>query len=123
MTNSVLESIEDGTYFMRMGTSELSNAQSGTRRKVLKAFKHPEYKSVPYFDAAIYQSDIDIEFTKWVMPICLPMRPIDDDDAFAGKYRRIGKTPRPLLYLELEYSSRKMQKNILCYLVKSQIQL
>ena len=39
------------------------------------------------------------------------------------KYRRIAKTPRPLLYLELEYSSRKMQKNILCYLVKSQIQL
>ena len=86
MTNSVLESIEDGTYLMRMGTSELSNAQSGTRRKVLKAFKHPKYKSVPYFDAAIYQSDIDIEFTKWVMPICLPMRPLDDDDAFAGKY-------------------------------------
>ena len=25
-------------------------------------------------------------------------------------YHRIAKTPRPLLYLELEYSSRKMQK-------------
>ena len=34
------------------------------------------------------------------------------------KYRRIAKTPRPLLYLEFEYNSRKIAKNILCYLVK-----
>ena len=86
MTNRVLEAIEDGNYFMRLGTTVLSNAQSGTKRKVVKAFKHPKYKSVPYFDAAIYLSDVNIEFTKWVMPICLPMRPIDDEDAFAGKY-------------------------------------
>ena len=33
-------------------------------------------------------------------------------------YRRIAKTPRPLLYLEFEYNSRKIAKNILCYLVK-----
>ena len=46
---------------------------------------------MPYFDVAIYLSDVNIEFTKWVMPICLPMRPIDDEDAFAGKYTKLGK--------------------------------
>ena len=86
MINRVLESIEDGNYFMRLGTTVLSNAQSGTKRKVAKAFKHPKYRSVPYFDAAIYLSDVNIEFTKWVRPICLPMRPIDDENAFAGMY-------------------------------------
>ena len=34
-------------------------------------------------------------------------------------YRRIAKTSRPLLYLELKNNSRKYAKNILCYLVKS----
>ena len=37
---------------------------------------------------------------------------------FRSMYRRIAKTPRPLLYLEFEYKSRKIAKNILCYLVK-----
>ena len=38
-------------------------------------------------------------------------------------YRRIAKTPRPLLYLEFEYNSRKIAKNILCYLVKLEYNL
>ena len=33
-------------------------------------------------------------------------------------YRRIAKTPRHLLYLEFEYNSRKIAKDILCYLIK-----
>ena len=37
---------------------------------------------------------------------------------FVYTYRRIAKTPRPLLYLEFEYNLRKIAKNILCYLVK-----
>ena len=76
---------------MRLGTSELTNAQSGTKRKVVKAFKHSKYRSSPYFDAAIVLSDVNIEFTKWVMPICLPMNPIDDEDSFAGKYNELTK--------------------------------
>ena len=91
VTKGVLESINTGNYYMRLGTSELSNAKSGTIRKVVKAYTHPKYTGVPYFDAAIYLSDVNIEFTKWVMPICLPMRPIDDEDAFAGKYTKLGK--------------------------------
>ena len=79
-----MESIKDGNYFMRLGTSDLTNVQSGTKRKVIEAFKHSKYRSAPYFDAAIIQSDINIEFTKWVRPICLPMSPIDDEDYFAG---------------------------------------
>ena len=38
-------------------------------------------------------------------------------------YRRIAKTPRPLLYLEFEYNLRKIAKNILCYLVKLEYNL
>ena len=69
---------------MRLGTSDLANVKSGTKRKVIEAFKHSKYRSAPYFDAAIIQSDVNIEFTKWVRPICLPMCPIDDEDYFAG---------------------------------------
>ena len=38
-------------------------------------------------------------------------------------YRIIAETPRPLLYLEFEYNSRKIAKNILCYLVKLEYNL
>ena len=86
MIPRVVKSIFDEKYYMRIGTSELSNAQSGIRRKVLEAYKHPDHVGVPYFDVAIYLSDVNIEFTKWIRPICLPMRPIDDENAFAGMY-------------------------------------
>ena len=38
-------------------------------------------------------------------------------------YRIIAETPRPLLYREFEYNSRKIAKNILCYLVKLEYNL
>ena len=72
---------------MRLGTSELLNVQSGIQRKVIEAITHPKYKAGrSYFDVGIAKSDEVIEFTARVMPICLPMRPIDDADAFAGMY-------------------------------------
>ena len=84
VTKGVLESINTGNYYMRLGTSELSNVRDGAIRRVVKAYKHPLYRGVPYFDAAIYKADVDIEFTKWIRPICLPMRPVDDENALAG---------------------------------------
>ena len=86
MISRVWDAINAGTYYMRLGTSELSNVRAGTIRNVVTAYVHPKYEGVPYFDAAIYLSDVNIEFTKWVRPICLPMRPIDDENAFAGMY-------------------------------------
>ena len=83
---SVQNAINAGSYFMRLGTSELSNVRDGAIRRVVKAYKHPLYRGVPYFDAAIYEADVDIEFTRWIRPICLPMRPVDDENALAGMY-------------------------------------
>ena len=82
----VQNAINTGSYFMRLGTSLLSNVREGTIRKVVNAYTHPKYRGVPYFDAAIYEADVDIEFTKWIRPICLPMRPVDDENALAGMY-------------------------------------
>ena len=52
-----------------------------------------------------------------------PSNNADCGGSTKGKYRRIAKTPRPLLYLEFEYNSRKIAKNILCYLVKLEYNL
>ena len=82
----VQNAINTGSYFMRLGTSLLSNVREGTIRKVVNAYTHPKYRGVPYFDAAIYEADVDIEFTKSIRPICLPMRPVDDENALAGMY-------------------------------------
>ena len=86
MVPRVQTAINAGSYFIRLGTSELSNVREGAIRKVVNAYTHPKYQGVPYFDAAIYEADVDIEFTKLIRPICLPMRPVDDENALAGMY-------------------------------------
>ena len=70
---------------MRLGVSDLKDETAGVRRKVVKSFTHPKYVSPPYFDVGVAEADEVIEFVNKVRPICLPMRPIDDYDAFVGK--------------------------------------
>ena len=71
---------------MRLGTSKLWAARSGIQRKVVETKIHPKYSyGRSYYDVGIAIADAIIEFTDKIMPICLPMRPIDDADAFAGK--------------------------------------
>ena len=83
--SAVQRSIKAGTYFMRLGVSDLEDETAGVRRKVVKSFTHPKYVSPPYFDVGVAEADEVIEFVNKVRPICLPMRPIDDYDAFVGK--------------------------------------
>ena len=53
-------------------------------RKVVKHFQHPKYRAPrAYYDAAIAVVDRVIEFTDYVRPVCLPMTPVDDEDAAA----------------------------------------
>ena len=70
---------------MRLGVSDLEDETAGVTRKVVKSFTHPKYVSPPYFDVGVAEADEVIEFVNKVRPICLPMRPIDDYDAFVGK--------------------------------------
>ena len=40
-------------------------------------------QGIAYYDAAIAIADRIVEYTEYVRPICLPMTPVDDEDAFA----------------------------------------
>ena len=71
---------------MRFGTADLWNTNVGTSRIISKLYKHPLYTpGKAYFDVGVVEAQKILEFTNYVMPICLPMRPIDDEDALEGK--------------------------------------
>ena len=58
--------------------------EGAIQRKVLSWSQHPKYISGrAYYDAAVAVADQLIEYTEYVRPVCLPMTPVDDDDAFA----------------------------------------
>ena len=58
--------------------------EGAIQRKVLSWSQHPKYVSGrAYYDAAVAVADQLIEYTEYVRPVCLPMTPVDDDDAFA----------------------------------------
>ena len=73
---------------MRFGTADLWNTNVGTSRIISKVYKHPLYTpGRAYFDVGVVEAQKILEFTNYVMPICLPMRPIDDEDALEGKIK------------------------------------
>ena len=59
----------------------------GAVRKITDYYIHPEFTRT-YFDVGIAVANRIIEFTDFIRPINLPMRPIDDEneDAFAGEF-------------------------------------
>ena len=58
--------------------------EGAIQRKVISWSQHPKYVSGrAYYDAAVAVADQLIEYTEYVRPVCLPMTPVDDDDAFA----------------------------------------
>jgi hypothetical protein len=62
---------------MRLGEADLSKPTTyGTERKVAQILTHPKYlDGKAYFDVGIAVADRHIEFTNYIRPICLPMRP------------------------------------------------
>ena len=70
---------------MRFGTSDIWDARAGVLRNVVDLKSHPEFNRA-YFDVGIVVADKILEFTDYIMPVCLPMNPIDDVDALADKF-------------------------------------
>ena len=76
--------------------------EGAIQRKVISWSQHPKYVSGrAYYDAAIAKADQLIEYTEYVRPVCLPMTPVDDDDAYAddlvtlaGKIMKLFRYPR-----------------------------
>ena len=60
-------------------------------RNILKFAKHPKYgQGGAYYDVAVAEADRIIEFTEYVRPVCLPMTPVDDEDALADDLVTLG---------------------------------
>ena len=62
---------------MRLGVADLSTpATYGIVRRVREILIHPKYlEGKAYFDVGVAVAERPIEFTDYVRPICLPMRP------------------------------------------------
>jgi hypothetical protein len=62
---------------MRLGVVDLSTpSTNGIVRRVREILTHPKYlEGKAYFDVGVAIADRSIEFTDFVRPICLPMRP------------------------------------------------
>merc|ERR1712223_72623 len=81
-------------FRMRLGAANMNDLTVGLRsgsrqprtmeRNILKFAKHPKYgQGGAYYDVAVAEADRIIEFTEYVRPVCLPMTPVDDEDALA----------------------------------------
>lgn len=71
---------------MRLGVTDLFIVNEGIKRRVAEYKTHPKYQGRAYFDVGIAVADKIIEFNARIMPICLPMRPVDDTDALANDF-------------------------------------
>ena len=71
---------------MRLGISDFWDARSGITRKIIEFLIHPRFQDNAYFDAGVAVSDQLISYTPKIRPICLPMRPVDDVDAYAEDF-------------------------------------
>ena len=73
---------------MRLGSADFTRLSIGAQeRVVIERLIHPQYRQRrAYFDAGIAVADRHIEFTDYVRPICLPMRPVDDEDYLADDF-------------------------------------
>ena len=72
-------------YRMRLGISDYATkTKYELDLKVIQIFTHPKYKYLEaYFDAGIAVAERHIEFNDFIRPVCLPFRPVEDEDAMA----------------------------------------
>jgi len=72
---------------MRLGLSDLSETSpTMIESEVAQVLLHPEFrKGQSNFDIGIAVADHLIEFTDFVMPICLPMRPVNEYSYLSGQ--------------------------------------
>ena len=75
-------------YIMRLGSSDLDSVHTtGIERNVKQVLVHPKYRqNQAYYDVGIAVADVHIEFSDYVRPICLPFRPVDDEDDLADDF-------------------------------------
>ncbi len=74
---------------MRAGTSYYKNVTQFTQtRRIVKILRHSDYKSQNgvYFDAGIAIAERKVEFSDYIRPICLPVKPVDSLDYLTGDF-------------------------------------
>ena len=56
-------------------------------RDIVEILRHPDYKAGrAYYDVGLVKVRKKIEFTDFVLPICLPFQPVDDEDDLADNF-------------------------------------
>ena len=73
-------------FFYIFSQADLSEPTTvGQDRLVEKIIHHPKYLSdKAYYDVGIAIADKPVEFNEYVIPVCLPLRPVDDVDYLQG---------------------------------------
>jgi len=74
------------SYFIRFGEADLSVlVDESFIRNVINVLTHPNYiDGKPYFDVGFAIAREPFQFNKFAIPICLPLRPVDDVDYLEG---------------------------------------
>ena len=76
-----------GGLLMRFGASNLTDLSNLITRKVQEYHTHPNYTyPQAYYDVGVLVAEKPIIWNQYIMPICLPMRPVDDEDYLKGDY-------------------------------------
>ena len=65
---------------IRFGTSDLLDTEKGFERNIIEKIIHPDFENVPYFDVGIAVLHKRVVFSRNIVPVCLPMRPVDHLD-------------------------------------------
>ena len=73
---------------MRLGNEDLRVTKPHEiERDVVEILRHPDYRAGrAYFDVGMVRVDRKVEFTDYVLPICLPFQPVDDEDDLADDF-------------------------------------
>ena len=71
---------------MRFGTTNILQETVETiNRGIDRYIIHPKYEPrKPYFDVGLAITFIPVEYTAYIRPVCLPTKPVDDDDDLEG---------------------------------------
>ena len=65
---------------IRFGTPDILNTSVGFERNIIDTKIHPDFAHLFYYDVGVAVADKIISFSDYVMPVCLPMTPLDDFD-------------------------------------------
>ncbi len=98
---------------MRAGTSYYKDETKFTQtRRIVEIIRHPDYDGdTVYFDAGIAIAERRVEFSDYVRPICLPVKPVDSVDYLTGeivtltgfgKYSRTEVLAKELKFIDLK---------------------